>query len=71
LKYIISCAHSAARIDLVFDVYREKSIKDVQRLRRSSGELVVKTIDAATSSIKQWNQLLSSGDFKNKLIEVQ
>ena len=68
LKYIVSCARSATRIDVVFDVYKENSIKDVERLRRSSGELVVKKI-VATSSIKQWNQLLSSGDLKNKLVD--
>ena len=66
LKYIVKCAGTATRIDVVFDVYIENSIKDVERARRSSGELLVKQI-VPTSPIKQWSQLLSSGDLKNKL----
>ena len=68
LKYIVRCVRSTTRISVVFDVYGENLIKDVERLRRSSGESVIKNI-VATSSIKQWNQLLSSGDFKNKLVD--
>ena len=66
LKYVLKCAGSATRIDVVFDVYIPNSIKDVERARRSTGELTVKQI-IPTTSIKQWSQLLSSGDFKNKL----
>jgi len=67
LNQVIKCSRFASRIDVVFDVYLENSIKDVERERRSSGEMVLKKI-VPTSQIKQWSQLLSSGDFKNKLI---
>ena len=67
LKYVLTTGKDASRIDVVFDVYEENSIKDVKRARRSSGNLVLKKI-VPTSQIKQWQQLLSSGDFKNKLI---
>ena len=67
LKHIVNSGIYATRIDIVFDVYMENSIKDVERARRSSGEIVFKQI-VPTSPIKQWNQLLSSGDFKNKLV---
>ena len=68
LKNILNAGRYATRIDVFFDVYAEKSIKDVERARRSSGEIFLKQI-VATSPINQWNQLLSSGDFKNKLID--
>ena len=38
----------------------KNSIKDVKRTRISKGKLVLKQT-VATSLIKQWNQLLSSG----------
>ncbi|XP_066925450.1 uncharacterized protein [Clytia hemisphaerica] len=67
LKSIVSATPSASRIDVVFDVYFETSIKDVERQRRSTGEMTVKQI-VSSAPIKQWGQLLSSGEFKNKLI---
>ena len=42
-------------------------MKDVEKNRRSSGELIVQEV-IQTTFIKQWSQLLSSGDFKNKLV---
>ena len=67
LNHVSHCSNFASRIDVVFDVYLENSIKDVERQRRSTGEIVLKKI-VSTSQIKQWSQLLSSGDFKNKLV---
>ena len=68
LLNLITCyAKSAKRIDVVFDVYVDNSIKDVERARRSHGEITLKQI-VPTAQINQWNQLLSSGEFKNKLI---
>ena len=67
LNYVLNSGKYASQIDVVFDVYKENSIKDVERTRRSSGDLVLKQI-VSTSKIKQWHQLLSSGDFQNKLV---
>lgn len=56
LKYISNCARSATHIV----VHLNNSIKDVKRTRRSGCILVMKQT-VASSLIKQWNQLLSSG----------
>lgn len=67
LKAIVNASLSASRLDIVFDVYFKTSIKDVERQRRSTGEMAIKQI-VSSAPIKQWGQLLSSGEFKNKLI---
>lgn len=67
LKAIVNASPFASRLDIVFDVYFETSIKDVERQRRSTGEMTVKQI-VSSAPIKQWGQLLSSGEFKNKLV---
>ena len=68
LKFIIGCSKSARRVDVIFDVYAENSIKDVERTCRShDGELTLKKI-VPSAQIKQWNLVLSSGENKNKLI---
>ena len=36
LQQVMSCGKFASRIDVVFDIYLENSIKDVERQRRSS-----------------------------------
>ena len=66
--YFIALEKNASRIDAVFDVYHQNSIKDVERNRRSQGELAFNRI-LPNSEIKQWNLLLSSNTNKNKLIE--
>ena len=59
---------SGSRFDAVFDVYHQSSIKNVERDRRSQGELAFNRI-LPNSEIKQCNLLLSSNTNKNKLIE--
>ena len=63
---MIKIVKNAQRIAVVFDVYLDNSIKDVERNRRSHGELMLKQILPA-SQIKQSNLLLSSNSNKNKL----
>lgn len=36
LSYIVGSAGTATRIDVIFDVYKDNSIKDVARARRST-----------------------------------
>ena len=67
LNFIFSQSMSANRIDIVFDVYIKNSIKDIERQRRTSGELVLQKI-IPTAEIKQWNSLLSHNENKNKLV---
>ena len=40
LNYGLNSRKYASRIDVVFDVYKENSIKDVEWAQRSSGDLV-------------------------------
>ena len=64
LSFIVRFSKAAKRIDVVFDVYVDNSIKDVERSRRSKGELKLKKI-IPSAKIKQWNLLLSSNGNKN------
>ena len=68
LKSVVKIVKNAKRIDVVFDVYLDNSIKDVERNRRSHGELMLNQI-LPTFQIKQWNLLLSSNSNKNKLTQ--
>ena len=67
-RYFIALGKNASRIDAIFDVYHQNSIKDVERNRQSQGELAFNRI-LPNSEIKQWNLLLSFNTNKNKLIE--
>ena len=67
-KSVIKIVKNAKRIDVVFDVYLDNSIKDVDRNRRSHGELMPNQI-LPRSQIKQWNLLLLSNSNKNKVTQ--
>ena len=67
LDRILRVGSRASRIDVVFDDYREASIKNIERGRRSAGNLLFQSIVSSTS-IKQWGLFLSSGKNKNALI---
>ena len=64
----LKTSKNASQIHVVFDVYKSDSIKNAERIRRSSGQLQFCNI-VATQKIKQWNQFLSSGDNKMQLID--
>ena len=69
LTRILVVGAKSSRIDVVFDEYRELSIKNVERSRRTSGgHLLFQTI-VSTSKIKQWGMFLSSNDNKNALVK--
>ena len=68
LKYVLSNGSQSKRIDVVFDAYENNSIKDVERNRRSSGELSVQKL-LPNVEIKQWSLFLSSNKNKNKLVD--
>ena len=67
LKLVLLHAKNAKRVDVVFDCYFKNSIKDIERMRRLHGNVILKHI-VPTSQIKQWSHLLSSEDFKKKLV---
>ena len=57
LRYFIALGKNASRIDVIFDVYHQNSIKDVERNRRCQGELSFNRI-LPNLEIRQWNLLL-------------
>ena len=58
----------SSRIDVVFDDYRELSIKNVERSRRPKGSHILFISIASSSEIKQWAMFLSSNENKNALV---
>ena len=70
LKYVLSNRSQSKRIDIVFDVYENNSIKDVERYRRSSSELSVQKL-LLNMEIKQWSLLFSSNENKIKLVDFK
>ena len=68
LTTILSVGKDEPRIDVVFDVYRLQSIKNIYRNRRACGNLSFKQI-LPIAEIKQWNLFLSSNENKNALIK--
>ena len=69
LKRILSEARDALRIDVVFDVYLETSIKDIERSRRASSPGLLYENVTAAQTIRQWKSFLSEGTNKNTLIK--
>ena len=70
LKYVLSNRSQSKRIDIVFDVYENNAIKDVERYRRSSSKLSVQKL-LLNMEIKQWSLLLSSNENKIKLVDFK
>ena len=69
LKRVIQESNTSTRIDVVFDVYQQESIKNVERVNRGSGSGVrFKTI-IPSHKIKQWRSCLSESNNKTLLIE--
>ena len=68
LQRILLIGVRATRIDVIFDDYRDSSIKNIERSRRSAGNLLFQSIVSSTA-IKQWGLLLSSGKNKNSLVK--
>ena len=67
LTTAVATSANASRIDIVFDVYREQSIKNAERVNRESGKLEVKRIIGG-QKVKQFSSLLSNGANKMTLI---
>jgi len=70
LHLIIANAGQCKRIDVVFDVYRDKSIKNSERTRRSKSAKAKTYLHiTATHRITDWRSFLTSGHNKSVLIE--
>ena len=68
LRHVLSIGQNSERIDVAFDVYRDSSIKDIEKNRSSTGNLTLQQ-KIPTSPIKQWNLLLLSNHNKNMLVK--
>ena len=66
-KNILSSGSRSKRIDVVFDVYLENSIKNAERCRRGISTIQYQTILPATK-FTQWKKFLFSSPNKMKLI---
>ena len=68
LASILRNAEGSERIDVVFDVYQETSIKAAERTLRGSESGLCFTNISSGHRIQQWRRLLSCGISKTKLI---
>ena len=68
LERVLFTGKLASRIDVVFDEYRDVFIKNIERHRRSRGQLSFKQI-VGSAEIKQFGLFLSSNENKNALIQ--
>ena len=59
----------SSRIDVVFDVYRDESVKNTERVNRGSDSGILFNNIVAGHKVKQWKRLLSSSKSKSNLIE--
>lgn len=59
----------ADRIDRVFDVYKDASIKSAERCNRGSDNGVVFNEIRPGHTVRHWRRLLACADSKNKLID--
>lgn len=68
LSRVLQEGGNSRRIDVVFDVYNEISIKSAERERREEGESVTYKNLTAGQKIKQFRNFLQNGQNKNSLI---
>ncbi|KAG0716309.1 hypothetical protein GWK47_009996 [Chionoecetes opilio] len=69
LSHVVHEGAKSRRIDVVFDVYKETSIKDAERANRSAGTGIhFKNIQPG-HNIQQWRKLLGSSSNKASLIK--
>ena len=61
--------HPASALTFVFDVYREHSIKEAERVNRGSASGTTFKAIAPGHNMKQWTKFPCSPGNKNKLIQ--
>jgi len=69
LAQILHTSHGSSRIDVVFDVYRDHSIKSAERVNRGSQEGITFSQIRPGHKIKNWRRLLACAESKNHLIQ--
>ncbi|KAG1659234.1 Programmed cell death protein 4 [Nymphon striatum] len=58
------------RIDIIFNVYKENSIKDAERIRRGASKGIEFKNITAGHSVQQWKRFLASTKNKENLIQL-
>ena len=64
---VLDAVYECDRLDLIFDVYREHSIKSAERVNRGSQTGVMFIEIRPAHKIKNWKRLLASTETKSKL----
>lgn len=68
LKQILNIGGSCCRVDIVFDDYREVSIKSLEREKRGTAEGIKFSEIKGGHKVVCWRKLLRNSDSKNKMI---
>ena len=68
IEAVVNMRKYAGRIDVVFDVYLENSIKNAERTRRVSGNIQYSRI-IGNQRIGQWHAFLSSATNKTEFVK--
>ena len=68
-KAAVPCSYNSGRVDIVFDVYLEQSIKNIERNRRCSGTISFKK-NVGNHVALQWNLFLGLNHKKTELIKL-
>ena len=66
-QHVLNVTPKPVRTDLVFDVSKENSIKDAERVRKTTGDVRFQVI-RGEQPIKLWRSFLSCSNNKNALI---
>lgn len=67
MSHVLHEGAKSSRIDVVFDVYKETSIKDAERVKRGADTGIQFKNIASGHKIQQWRKLLSSPSNKTSL----
>ena len=67
LKLVVAKSCGSERMDMVFGVYRENSMKNAKRGNRSTGQIQFNVI-IGSAKITQWGTFLSNNKNKSQLI---
>ena len=68
-KAAMPCTYNSGRVDIVFDVYFEQSIKNIEGNRRCSGTISLKK-NVRSHVALQWNLFLGLNHKKTELVKL-
>ncbi|CAG9821970.1 unnamed protein product [Phaedon cochleariae] len=68
-KQVLNIGRNCCRVDIVFDVYREVSIKSLEREKRGTAEGIKFSEIKGGHKVVCWRKLLRNSESKNKMIK--